>query len=383
VDSFERLKALTSQMHFEQTEEFGCSPNTSGRFPSGLIHHASTPSGRPIGLLKTLLTTACERNCLYCPFRAGREYRRVTLKPKEMANIFMNIYQKRAVEGLFLSSGVINGEVSTQDKIIETAEILRNNMKYRGYLHLKIMPGANKDQVFRTMQLADRVSSNLEAPNEKRLTHLAPNKAFVTELLEPLKWVEEIRKNFPATYNYKKRWPSSVTQFVVGAAADSDLELLSTSEYLYRSAGLKRTYFSAFSPVENTPFQNLPATSSVRERHLYQASFLIRDYDFSLDDMPFQADGNLPSDIDPKLAWAKANIGGNLIEISKASRKELMRIPGIGPKRAEKILKYRRKGYLYATEDIVKSGIIPIQSAPFLLMHGKQLPNQPQLFQIA
>jgi predicted DNA-binding helix-hairpin-helix protein len=380
VESFERLKALTSQMHFEQTEEIGCSAYTAGKFPSGLIHHAATPNGRPVSLLKTLITSACERHCNYCPFRAGREYRRVSLKPEEMANIFINLYQKGAVEGLFLSSGVINGGVFTQDKIIDTAEILRNKLNFRGYLHLKIMPGADRDQVFRTMQLADRVSSNLEAPNEKRLRSMAPNKAFIAELLEPLKWVVEIRKNFPATHSYKNRWPSSVTQFVVGVAGESDLELLSTSEYLYRSVGLKRTYFSAFSPVENTPFQNLPATPSVREHHLYQASFLIRDYGFSLEEMPFEVNGNLPSATNPKLALAQANLGDNPIEISKASRKELLRIPGIGPKRAEKILKYRREGYLYAIESIIKSGIIPIQSAPFLLVNGKQLPHQPQLF---
>jgi predicted DNA-binding helix-hairpin-helix protein len=368
-------------MYLEPADEVDCFAHLRGKTPSGLVHHAATPGGKPVVLLKTLLTSACERDCYYCPFRSGRDYRRVTMKPEEMANTFIHLYRKGAVEGLFLSSGVVNGGIFTQDKIIKTAELLRDKFQFRGYLHLKLMPGVERDQVIRTMQLADRVSTNLEAPNDQRLATLAPNKSFSTELLQPLKWVEEIRKEIPPYHNYKNRWPSSVTQFVVGAAGECDLELLSTTEYLFQSTRLKRTYFSPFSPVENTPFENFPATSSRREHHLYQASFLMRDYGFSLEDMPFLPNGNLPDNIDPKLAWAMVNLSDSPVELTKASRKELLSVPGIGPKRAEKILKYQHGEYLCAIDDLLKSGIIPIQSAPFLLMRGKQIPHQPALFQ--
>jgi len=302
------------------------------------------------------------------------------MKPEEMARSFMRLHEEGGVEGLFLSSGAINGGIYTQDLLIDTAEILRNKLEFRGYMHLKIMPGAEREQVIRSMELADRVSTNLEAPNDQRLANLAPNKEFLSELLQPLKWVDEIRRNSPPLRNHNSRWPSSVTQFVVGPAGETDLELLSTTDYLYRKIGLKRTYFSAFSPVENTPFENTPAADPKREYHLYQASFLIRDYGFSVEDLPFGSTGNLPLDIDPKLAWAIINLQDSPIELTKASRQELLKIPGIGPKRASKILEYRRKGYLCAVNDLQQIDLNPYRSAPFVLINGKKLPHQLCMF---
>jgi predicted DNA-binding helix-hairpin-helix protein len=380
VDAIERLTALTSQMHLEPSEEIGCSHFSGVKPLSGMIHQAAMSGGKPFPLLKTLLTSACERNCNYCPFRAGRNYQRVTMKPEEMAHTFMSLHQKGVVEGMFLSSGIINGGVYTQDQLIETAEILRYRLGFRGYLHLKIMPGVDRQQVLRTMQLADRVSINLEAPNDQRLAQLAPTKIFSSELLQPLKWVDEIRKSTQSNQNISHRWPSSVTQFVVGAAGETDLELLSTTDFLYRTLYLRRIYFSAFSPIENTPFENLLAVAPKREQYLYQASFLLRDYGFLLEDLPFNSKANLPLDIDPKLAWASTNLRESPVELTRASRHELLRIPGIGPKRADIILKYRREGRLCAVEDLHKIGINPFRSAPFVLINGKQLPHQPMLF---
>lgn len=380
MDSFERLRTLTSQMNLEPSEEVGCSGINVRKPINGMVHQAAMPNGKPFTLLKTLLTSACERNCNYCPFRAGRNYKRVTMKPEEMARSFMRLHKKGAVEGLFLSSGVTNGGIYTQDLLIDTAEILRNKLEFRGYLHLKIMPGAEREQVIRSMELADRVSTNLEAPNDQRLANLAPNKEFLSELLQPLKWVDEIRRNSPPLRNPKSRWPSSVTQFVVGPAGETDLELLSTTDYLYQKIGLRRTYFSAFSPVENTPFENTPAADPKREHHLYQASFLIRDYGFLVEDLPFESTGNLSLDIDPKLAWAIINLQDSPIELTKASRRELLKIPGIGPKRASKILEYRRKGCLCAVKHLQQIDLNPNRSAPFVLINGKKLPHQLCMF---
>jgi len=170
----------------------------------------------------------------------------------------MNLHRAGVAQGIFLSSGIAGKGVRTQDRLIDAAEILRNKLGYRGYLHLKIMPGAERAQVERSMQLADRVSVNLEAPNQTRLSLLAPHKEFAEELIQPLRWIEEIRRTQPAHRAWDGRWPSSTTQFVVGAADESDLELLATTEHLYNQLHLRRTYFMAFNPVPDTPLENLP-----------------------------------------------------------------------------------------------------------------------------
>src|SRR5512137_3032897 len=216
------------------------------------IHQAVMPGGKTIALLKTMLTSACERDCYYCPFRAGRDFRRATFKPDEMAKTFSELQRSRIAEGLFLSSGIAGGGTRTQDKLIDTIDVLRNRLNYRGYVHLKIMPGAERDQVYRAMQLSDRISINLEAPNSRRLADLAPHKVFMEELLQPLRWADEIRKSQPARLGWNGKWPSLVTQFVVGAVGENDLEILSTTSYLIRKLRLARAYFSAFNPVRDT-----------------------------------------------------------------------------------------------------------------------------------
>jgi len=196
---------------------------------AAFVHPAQLPNGKSIKLLKTLLSSACERDCFYCPFRAGRDFRRATFKPQEFAELFMKLKQGNIADGIFLSSGIAAGGANTQNKILDTAEILRKKLGYGGYMHLKIMPGAEKGQVERMMQLADRVSINLEAPNTERLAKLAPHKIFIEELFRPLKWVEEIRRSQPAYKFWNGRYPSTVTQFVAGGADESDLELLTTT----------------------------------------------------------------------------------------------------------------------------------------------------------
>ena len=340
------------------------------------LYDAAMPGGKRITLLKTLLTSACERDCFYCPFRARRNYRRATFKPEEMAQTFHQMFDAGAAQGLFLSSGVAGGGVRTQDRLIATAEILRRKFNYTGYLHLKIMPGAERDQVLRAMQLADRISINLEAPNADRLVALAPHKVFREELLRPLQWAEEIRQSEPAHLGWNGRWPSTVTQFVVGAAGESDVEILATTAYLLHQLRLTRTYFSAFSPVPDTPLENHVEENPWREHRLYQASFLLRDYKFEMEEMPFDQNGNLPLDADPKLAWARAHLGEQPVEVNRAERSELLRIPGIGPKGVEQILAARRRGRLRDWRDLEKLGVGAKRAAPFVLLDGRKPPQQ-------
>jgi len=340
------------------------------------ITNVSTPTGKR-KILKTMVTTACERNCYYCPFRAGRsKTKRVTFSPDELASGFDTLQRAGQVEGMFLSSGIIKGSVTTQDKIIDTVEIIRDRYNYQGYIHLKIMPGAEYDQLYRAMQLADRVSVNLEGPTQERLDALAPKKDFQRELLHMLQLAEQIRRTHP----YDKL-AGTVTQFVVGAVGDTDQELLSLSNRLYQQYGLTRAYYSGFSPVIQTPFENLLATDPLREHRLYQASFLLRDYGWKVEDLPFLNDGNMELALDPKRAWAERYLREAPLEIMTARRDQLLRIPGIGPVAAGAILKARRLGKLTTLTDLQKLGIrAPGQISPYILLDGHRPAMQMNLF---
>jgi predicted DNA-binding helix-hairpin-helix protein len=273
--------------------------------------------------------------------------------------------------------------MKTQDKLLDTAEILRNQHGYRGYMHLKIMPGAEYDQVYRAMQLADRISVNLEAPNTHRLQLLAPRKQFTEELVKPLEWIEQIRSTNNPYLGWNHKWPSSVTQFVVGAVGEIDLELLTTTQQLYRSMKLKRTYFSRFNPISDTPLENHPATSLKREQRLYQASFLLRDYGFDVEDLPFDREGNLIQTTDPKLAWARQNLVDAPVDLNIASRKELLRVPGIGPVIAERIISIRKQTRITELSVLNKLGAHPGRLAPYILLDGKKPPQQAEFAQLA
>ena len=385
MDQLETLQSLSEQMELEHAEESRSEPAKPACFTpkeqrAVFVHPAQLPNGKKVKLLKTLLSSACERDCYYCPFRAGRDFRRATFKPQEFAELFMKLHQSSMAEGIFLSSGIAAGGANTQNKILDTAEILRKKLGFRGYLHLKIMPGAEKGQVERLMELADRVSINLEAPNRERLTKLAPNKNFFEELFTPLKWVEEIRQAQPAYKAWNGRWPSTVTQFVAGGSDESDLELLTTTDWLMKNVRLTRAYYSAFYPIRDTPMENKPAVNPLREHRLYQASFLLRDYGFDLEDMPFVQDGNLPLATDPKLAWAQQNLMGKPVEINKAGRRELLRIPGIGPKGADAILRTRRTAKLRDLTTLRKLGIVITRVAPFILLDGRRAESQMVMF---
>jgi predicted DNA-binding helix-hairpin-helix protein len=385
MNSLETLKELSSQMQFEADGE----PSASSHAPAcysqkedsnAVTHSAQLPNGQKIVLLKTLLSSACERDCFYCPFRAGRDFRRATFKPDEFAGLFSKMNQGGMAEGVFLSSGLAGGGVRTMDKLLDTADILRKKYQFKGYLHLKIMPGAEKDQVFRAMQLADRVSVNLEAPSTERLARLAPHKIFFEELLRSLKWVEEIRRTTPAHKFWKGKYPSSVTQFVAGGADESDLELLNTTQWLMKNVRLKRAYYSAFHPVRDTPLENKPAVNPMREHRLYQASFLLRDYGFDIEDLPFTADENLPLHTDPKQAWAQMNLTHQPVELNHADKHQLIKVPGIGIKGAEAILYARRTQKLRDLSALKKLGIIAERAAPFVLLDGRKAATQMNLF---
>ena len=371
MDAYDLLKLTSSQMHLESAEDYHCPQVSQRKQDSITVSDAVLPNGKRISLLKSQLSTVCENNCYYCPFRSGRDFQRATFIPDEFAKIFLSLYRANIAEGIFLSSGIIKNGIFTQDKLLDVADILRHKYAYRGYMHLKIMPGAEFAQVERAMQLADRVSINLEAPTTTYLEKLAPRKQFVEELVQPLKWIEKIRSTQPAHTGWSGRWPSSVTQFVVSAVGESDLDLLVTTEYLYNQLHLKRAYYSSFNPISDTPLENIPPGSPVREHRLYEASFLLRDYGFSLEELPFNQSGQLPLDVDPKYAWAQSNLLTHPIEVNKADVNTLLRIPGIGPKGAKSIVSARIKNKLKKADELAVFGINLRRAAPFILVDGK------------
>jgi len=375
----EKLKLLSSASQIEAGED-GCRTANRGRLDGIVLTHAALPNGKTTTLLKSLLTSVCENNCLYCPMRAGRDFRRTTFQPKAFAQMVVNLTKAGLIQGVFLSSGVTGGGIQTQDRLIETAEILRFKLNYQSYIHLKIMPGAEFAQVLASMRLADRVSINLEAPNAARLPTLAPKKQFESGLMEPIRNMNYIRRNLTPDTAWKKRWPSSCTQFVVGGANETDKELLSTSQSLHKNHGIVRVYYSALTPCRGTPFENHVPIPIKREHRLYQADFLIRDYGFTENELAYDENGFLPLEKDPKLIWAERFMKHQPLEINRASHDELLRVPGIGPKGALAIVRARHHHTISNLSTLKKIGVRTQQAKNFILLNGKQPAQQLMFF---
>jgi putative DNA modification/repair radical SAM protein len=367
LETIEKIKILGREAQFD----LSCSCSTgrregkrklssSGRW----IYPAVLPNGREIKLLKILMTNICMNDCAYCPISSIRDTRRITFTPEELAGFFSRLREKGYVSGLFLSSGIAGNPDRTMEKMIACAEILRYKYNFRGYIHLKILPGTSKDAIEKAVLLADRVSINLEAPNPRRLKRIAGRKDF-SDILLRMKWIREIVEEC------KGARAGITTQFVVGAANETDGEILKTISSLYRDFKLERAYFSAFQPIRGTPLENLPPASPLREHRLYQADFLIRKYGFSIDEIPLDEKGNLFLNNDPKMEWARKHPEFFPIEINEAEREELLRVPGIGPVSAKRILKLRARKRITSIDNLKSIGVVVKRAAPFILVNGK------------
>jgi putative DNA modification/repair radical SAM protein len=350
------------------------------------IYPAALPDGRTVKLLKVLMSNACENDCFYCAQRRGRNFRRIAFRPDELARLFDELHHGGLVEALFLSSGIAGKPTCVMEQMLATVEILRRQYDYRGYVHLKILPGADVASIERAVQLANRVSINLEAPNQERLAAIAPDKR-TQDLLATMKLAQRLFEQRGDRRATNVPRPSmgagssgQSTQFVVGAAGESDREILTMTESLYRDIGLSRVYFSAFQPVPDTPLDGRPPTPPLREHRLYQTDFLFRKYGFSLGELIFDAQGNLPRDADPKEMWAAAHPERFPIEVNRASKDELLRVPGIGPITAARIVKLRSKGKFRSLDDLTKVGIVSARAAPYVLLDGKRPPMQLSLW---
>jgi predicted DNA-binding helix-hairpin-helix protein len=310
----------------------------------------------------------CEQyRCTYCFTSCALRRQRTSFRPDELATTFTALQQQKRVDGLFLSSGIVPDADTTMERMLATVERLRLKEGYRGYIHLKLIPGAAYDLVERAVELADRVSLNLEAPGQARLSQIAPDKEFADDMWGRMVWASQLIRQ--ARREGRSAARSLTTQFVVGAAGESDRDLLETVQRAHRELGLWRTFFSAFHPIARSPRADQPAEDPARSLRLYQSDFMLRDYGFTFDELPFDESGLLPRDQTPKQAWAERNLH-EPVELNRASRHMLLRIPGIGPKSADKIIAARRERRLRDLSQLKALGVTPGWAAPYVLLDG-------------
>lgn len=334
MDLYEKVSVLgpTAQYDTCGPKDFGQTSQIPG------VYEAKVGRG-VCRLFKVLQSSSCRNNCTYCALRRDRETPRVTASPDEMAKAFISAWRRRLVDGLFLSSGIFGNAETTMSRMLDTATILRSKMGYRDYIHLKIMPDSPADTIRETIRLANRISLNIEAPTENDLANLSPEKNWNRGLFYTLTLIKnELRKRRFAT----GRAPSLTTQFVVGAGQETDQAIVKTTHLLYKNFGLYRSFFSAFRPIEGTPLAEKPAASSVREHRLYQTDFLLRQYRFAPWDIPFDKAGFLPEGADPKLLWAHQHPEYFPINLNTADYWRLLKVPGVGPASAKKIIELRK-----------------------------------------
>ena len=319
------------------------------------VYEATGPSG-VYPLIKTLLTNKCTNNCTYCPFRAKRKTQRSEWNPEKLAKITLNLWKTQKIKGLFLSSSI----PKDPDTVVENQlQVLRNLRKsgFTGYIHIKLMPGVGRHLIAEAVELADRIGINLEAPESEIFQEICPDKgSYNQDIIKRLKWivaeVEKAReKRQKPQYGFGRF--GADTQMIVGATEDDDLQHLETTEWLYKRLGVSRVYYSGFEPQPNTPLENRKPCPKSRTRRLYQASFLIRDYKITAEELAQILDDRLMlPDIDPKKALARLNQHLFPLDVNQATYYELLRIPGIGPKHAREILSYREHKPITRVSDL-------------------------------
>ncbi|MBW3623299.1 MAG: radical SAM protein [Armatimonadetes bacterium] len=315
-------------------------------------------------LFKVLQSNECVHSCAFCPWRSGRDTSRATFEPEELATLFHRSHAAGYADGLYLTSGVRESGPVGMDAMLQTADLLRKRHEYGGYLHLKVLPGAERAQVQEAMRLADRVSINLETPTEAHHSALTTGKRLETDLMERLRWVRDLSSEFPLGSGV-------TTQFVVGAAGETDRDLLTRARELYQDFGLRRVHFSAFKPVIQTPLEARPPTPDAREARLQQADLLLRGYEMNLSEMAFTEGGYLSLHVDPKMAQALNHPERFPVEVNTAPYEELIRVPGIGPLSAKRLIGRRRERLIRDPREVALCGAILKRAAPFLLLDGR------------
>jgi predicted DNA-binding helix-hairpin-helix protein len=310
--------------------------------------------------------------------RRDRNMPRALLKPEELAKIFLAARDRGWCEGLFITTGIPGRPVKVMDDLIQVLELLRHKHRFDGYIHVKILPGAEPAQVERMTLLATRVSINLEAPCGDSLSQIAPEKNLGTAIttLEGVRELVKLERRRVADGTRRDNLhPSGIagmtTQFVVGVTADTDRTIISRVSELYARGGMHHIHFAAFRPIRETPLESRPAAPALREHRLYQTDYLFRYYGFKPSELVFSPEGNLPLDVDPKVAWAINQPNRFLADVTTASREELLRVPGIGPTAARRIVETRRSTVIRNLDDLRKLGVQISRASGFLTIKGR------------
>jgi predicted DNA-binding helix-hairpin-helix protein len=344
------------------------------------IRDLRTGAGGRTKLLRVLMTNACSFNCHYCPMRRDRELPRTLLKPEELVRIFLGALRRGWCEGLFITKGIPGRPAHVTDELIKALELLRERHRFGGYIHVKLVPGAECAQIERLTQLASRVSVNFEAPCGASLSAIAPDKKWDTthanfEQVRGLVLRErEARAHGRPVDRLHPGGASGMTmQFVVGATPDTDQSLIGAVARLSEGGGVHHPHFSAFRPIARTPMENTPAAPALREHRLYQAAHLLTDYGFEAEEVVFGPSGNLPLSLDPKAVWAIAHPEQFPVEVQHASYETLVRVPGVGPLSARRIVETRTAEVFRGLADLRALGVLTNRAAGFLTIRGRRL----------
>jgi len=369
-DLVERLSALSRDAQYDLACACGSGPDDRRRRSADdtWLYPASLPNGGRTVLFRTLLSNACVNGCGYCPVRADADVRRVGLEPAEVARVFDELRRRGLAAGVFLSSAVSGGPDRAMERLIRTARLIRRNGAFRGYLHLKIIPGASDAAVREALSLASSVSVNIEIPDRTNFDLVCDGKDFERDVIGTIR---RIRRLTAPGAPFAKVRPT--TQFVVGASRESDAQILDAVDRLYRVYGIRRAYFSAYQRGLGRP--DLPGESDgrsnadrlMREHRLYQSDFLIRRYGFRREEIPLEADGNLSLRADPKAVWAARHPEFFPVRANRAGRAELLRVPGLGPVTVERMLAGRREGRLRSLAPFMPPGRRRAAAASYLV----------------
>ena len=342
--------------------------------------HSFSADGRCVTLLKVLMTNSCVYDCKYCVNRRSNDTRRAAFTPRELAELTIGFYRRNYIEGLFLSSGVLRNADYTTEQMIRALRILRQEYGFNGYIHAKAIPGTSPELVQQLGLLADRMSVNIELPSQQGLQTLAPDKTREA-ILRPMSLIrDKVYESKQELVKYKHA-PSFApagqsTQLIVGATKDTDRHILHLTEALYQKYRLKRVFYSAYVPVVENSL--LPALDTkpplLREHRLYQADWLLRFYGFQASELLDEAHPDFNPQLDPKCSWAVAHLEQFPVEIMRADYETLLRVPGIGPTSAKRIVSARRTAHL-RFEDLKKLGVVVKRAQYFLLCDGHAAPG--------
>ncbi len=363
MDPLDKLKLLSDASRFDLS--CACGTDDRGHRTRGndgaWLYPVSLPNGGHSIILKTLISNVCVNDCLYCPYRSTTDVPRTMIDPETMARLFMDYWLRRRVFGLFLSSGVVGSPDHSMTLLNDTAAILRRKFQFRGYLHLKVIPGASDAAIEETLSLASAVSINIETPGERHCRRLSLKKNFEKDIIRPLKLISSLTGKGMRYERIK-----TTTQFIVGASDETDREIITYTAGLYDRLRMHRVYFSAYqsgngaSPPKGsggtTPYGAEKEGTFVREHRIYQADFLIRKYKFAMQDFIFDPDGFFSLDADPKQVWADHHPEAFPVAVNSSDALKLLRVPGLGPATVGRLIRLRREGAIRSWDRLGLSG---------------------------